>query len=311
MKKTARYLLALFIIISINFFIPRFMPGDPITNLMGEDYIVSQESIDALKAELELDKPLLVQYALYWRDLIRLDLGNSYHFHTEVSKIIASKLLWTTALVGLSILFGTLFGAILGALSGWGKNDLKNKTLTTFFLWIYCTPPFFLSLIVLYVFAFKIGIFPLRGFYETGTFTDIAKHFFLPVLVLSLSLASRNYMIMRGSVIQEKGKLYILYARAKGLLNHSILFRHAFKNASLPLITLVALDIGFIISGALFVEIVFSMNGMGTLIFDALLARDYPVLQGIFLIITIMVVLANFLADIVYRIIDPRVREQR
>ena len=183
--------------------------------------------------------------------------------------------------------------------------------MTTFFLWIYCTPPFFLSLIVLYVFAFKIGIFPLRGFYETGTFTDIAKHFFLPVLVLSLSLASRNYMIMRGSVIQEKGKLYILYARAKGLLNHSILFRHAFKNASLPLITLVALDIGFIISGALFVEIVFSMNGMGTLIFDALLARDYPVLQGIFLIITIMVVLANFLADIVYRIIDPRVSEQR
>ncbi len=311
MKKIARYLLALFIIISINFFIPRLMPGDPITNLMGEDYIVSQESIDALKAELGLDKPLLVQYVTYWGDVIRLDLGHSFHFHTEVSQIIASKLFWTTALVGLSILFGTFFGAILGALSGWGKNDPKNKTLTTFFLWIYCTPPFFLSLVVLYVFAFKIGIFPLRGFYETGTFTDIAKHFFLPVLVLSLSLASRNYMIMRGSVIQEKGKLYILYARAKGLLNRGILFRHAFKNASLPLITLVALDIGFIISGALFVEIVFSMNGMGTLIFDALLARDYPVLQGIFLIITIMVVLANFLADIVYGIIDPRVREQR
>ncbi len=311
MKKTARYLLALFIIISINFFIPRLMPGDPITNLMGEDYIASQESIDALKAELGLDRPLLVQYAAYWGDLIRLDLGHSFHFHEEVAQIIASKLPWTIALVGCSILFGTLFGAILGALSGWRRNDAQNKTLTTFFLWIYCTPPFFLSLVALYVFAFKAGIFPMRGFYETGTFTDIVKHFFLPVLVLSLFLTSRNYMIMRGSVIQEKGKLYILYARAKGLLSRGILFRHAFKNASLPLITLVALDIGFIISGALFVEIVFSMNGMGTLIFDALLARDYPVLQGIFLIITVMVVLANLLADTVYGIIDPRVRGQR
>lgn len=287
------------------------MPGDPVTNLLGEDAIVSQESMDTLKAELGLDKPLLVQYIRYWKNLFRLDLGHSYHFHTEVTRIIASKLPWTTALVGFSILLGTFFGAILGALSGWGTNDAKNKTLTTFFLWIYCTPPFFLSLVALYVFAFKFGIFPMRGFYETGTFIDILKHFFLPVLVLSLFLASRNYMIMRGSVIQEKGKLYILYARAKGLLSRSILFRHAFKNASLPLITLVALDIGFIISGALFVEIVFSMNGMGTLIFDALLARDYPVLQGIFLIITLMVVLANFCADIVYGIIDPRVRVQR
>ena len=287
------------------------MPGDPITNLMGEDYIASQESIDALKAELGLDKPLLVQYAAYWGELIHLDLGYSYHFHEEVAHIIASRLLWTIALVGFSILFGTLFGAILGALSGWRQNDPQNKALTTFFLWVYCTPPFFLSLVALYVFAFKAGIFPMRGFYETGTFTDIVKHYFIPVLVLTLFLTSRNYMIMRGSVIQEKGKLYILYARAKGLLSRSILFRHAFKNASLPLITLVALDIGFIISGALFVEIVFSMNGMGTLIFDALLARDYPVLQGIFLIITVMVVLANFLADTVYGIIDPRVRREK
>jgi len=287
------------------------MPGDPVTNLMGEDYIASQESIDALKAELGLDKPLLVQYAIYWRDLIRLDLGHSYHFHEGVTQIIASRLVWTIALVGFSILFGTLFGAILGALSGWRRNDVQNKVLTTFFLWVYCTPPFFLSLLALYVFAFEAGIFPMRGFYETGAFADIVKHYFLPVLVLSLFLTSRNYMIMRGSVIQEKGKLYILYARAKGLLSRSILFRHAFKNASLPLITLIALDIGFIISGALFVEIVFSMNGMGTLIFDALLARDYPVLQGIFLFITVMVVLANFVADTVYGIIDPRVRQER
>ncbi|MDH5386675.1 MAG: ABC transporter permease, partial [Candidatus Aminicenantes bacterium] len=118
------------------------------------------------------------------------------------------------------------------------------------------------------------------------------------------------YMIMRGSVIIEKEKLYVVYARAKGLLGDSILFRHIFKNAILPVLTLVALDFGFLLSGALFVEIIFSMNGMGTLIYEALLSRDYPVLQGCFLIITIMVIGANLIVDVLYSIIDPRVREK-
>jgi peptide/nickel transport system permease protein len=125
---------------------------------------------------------------------------------------------------------------------------------------------------------------------------------------MSLFSASRNYMIMRGSVIQEKQMLYAAYARAKGLYGYQILFRHVFKNAVLPIIALVALDFGFIFSGALFIEIVFSMHGMGNLIYDALLCRDYPVLQGSFLVITLMVVTANFLSDYVYTLVDPRVR---
>ena len=131
------------------------------------------------------------------------------------------------------------------------------------------------------------------------------------MLSLALFLASRNYIVMRGSVIQEKDKPYVLFARAKGLYGLRILFHHVFKNAILPLVTLVALDFGFIFSGALFVEIVFSLNGMGTLIFDALLARDYPVLQGCFLIITVMVIGVNFAVDILYSVIDPRVRWQK
>ena len=173
---------------------------------------------------------------------------------------------------------------------------------------VYATPPFFLALILLYVFAVEYPVFPLKGFYTTGTWTDVLKHLTLPATALTLFSASRNFMIMRGSVLQEKKRLYVDYARAKGLLGASVLFKHVFQNASPPLVTLIALDFGFIFSGALFVEIIFSMNGMGTLIFDALMSRDYPVLQGSFLVITFMVIAANCVADLLYGWIDPRVR---
>jgi peptide/nickel transport system permease protein len=309
-KKTLRYLIALFIIFTLNFIIPRAMPGDPITNLLGENFSTNESTIQELKTELGLDKSLSTQYLDYWKDIVTLHLGYSYHFNQKVISIIFMRMKWTLALLIPSILLGAILGTLLGALSGWKKNNLANKTTTWAFLAVYSSPPYFLGIILLYIFSFKWGVFPFKGFYETGTFLDVLQHLFLPILIMSSFAASRNYMIMRGSVLIEKEKLYVVYARAKGLYGDSILFRHIFKNASLPVITLIALDFGFLLSGALFVEIVFSMNGMGTLIYDALLSRDYPVLQGCFLIITIMVITANFFADILYSFIDPRVREK-
>ena len=311
MKKLLRYFSALFIILSFNFLIPRIMPGDPVTNLLGEDYMVSTERIETLKAELGLDKPLFIQYLNYWADILKLDLGYSYHFHQKVIQVILSRIFWTLGLVGAAVILASIFGTSLGALSGWAKKDIKNKSATSLFLAIYCTPPFFLSLVLLYFLSFKLGIFPLKGFYEVASISDVIWHLTLPVFSLSLFLAARNYIVMRGSVIQEKGKLYVLFAMAKGLYGRRILFGHVFKNAFLPVLTLIALDFGFIFSGALFVEIVFSLNGMGTLIYDALLSRDYPVLQGCFLIITVMVIAVNFVVDILYSLIDPRVRWQQ
>jgi peptide/nickel transport system permease protein len=309
-KKLARYLIALFVIFSLNFFIPRAMPGDPVTNLLGEEFVIDEASLAELRAELGLDRPLGVQYLRYWGDVFRLDLGRSYHYHDRVSRVIGARMPWTLLLVGLSTLLGAALGTFLGALSGWGRGSLRNRSSTLFFLTVYSTPPFFLCLLLLYVFGFRLGWFPLRGVYATGTLLDILRHFLLPTLALTLYLAARYFLIMRGSVIQEKGKHYVLYARAKGLFGREILYRHVFRNASLPIVTLLALDFGFIFSGALFVEIVFSLNGLGTLIYDALLARDYPVLQGIFLVITVMVVAANALADVAYPLIDPRVRRR-
>jgi peptide/nickel transport system permease protein len=307
-KRASRYLIALFIIISMNFIIPRAMPGDQLTNLLGEDVTISDGTVIALRHEMGLDRSWTEQYLDYWWNMLHLDLGYSYHLHSDVSRIIFSRMKWTLLLALPSIVLGALAGTILGALAGWDSSKTGRKIETMLFLAVYCTPPYFLCILALYLFSFKLDLFPLKGFYITGSIADIAHHIFLPVLVMTLFSLSRNYMIMRGSVIQEKSSLYAAFARAKGLYNEEILFRHVFKNALLPIITLLAMDFGFILSGALFIEIVFSMNGMGNLIYDSLLSRDYPVLQGSFLVITIMAVSANLLADILYSRFDPRVR---
>jgi peptide/nickel transport system permease protein len=308
-KKAARYILAIFLIFSLNFAIPRAMPGDPITNLLGEDVILTKSSVLELRSKMGLDMPLHVQYLEYWKGILRLDLGYSYHFHSDVSDLILSRTRWTLLLAIPSLILGAVAGTLLGALAGW-KRGRAQDAWTAVALLVYCSPPYFFCILLLYALAFHLGLFPMKGVCSTGSAEDVARHLFLPVVSMTLFSASRNYMIMRGSVMQERENLYVAYARAKGLLSEEILFRHVFKNALLPIVTLIALDFGFIFSGALFVEIVFSMNGMGTLIYEALMSRDYPVLQGSFLVITLMVVLANLLADLLYSRLDPRVRWQ-
>jgi len=310
-KKALRYALTLITIISLNFFIPRLMPGDPVINLAGEEISFNEDQIEIIRKEMGLTKPLGLQYLNYWKDILQLKLGYSYHFHQEVSRLLFGRMQWTLLLVGLSVVFGAFIGAFFGSRAGWRSGRFGSRLSTSLFLFFYSVPPFFMAILFLYFFAFKLGIFPLKGYYRTGTLPDIIWHLVLPVLVLTLFTSARNFVIMRGSVLQEKNRLYPLFARAKGLSDKQVLNRHVFWNASLPLITLIALDFGFIFSGALFIEIVFSMNGMGTLIYDSIKALDYPVLQGAFLVIALMVVSANILADITYSLVDPRVRHQR
>jgi peptide/nickel transport system permease protein len=283
------------------------MPGDPVLNLLGEDVLISEAQVEDLRAELGLDQPLHIQYLSYWQGVLGLDFGYSYHFNEDVAGLVAGRMGWTLLLVGPAMLLGAALGGLTGALAGWHAGRPPERAATALALMLYATPPFFLALILLYVFAVEYQLFPLKGFYTTGTGVDVLKHLVLPATALTFFSASRNFMIMRGSVLQEKKRLYVDYARAKGLVGAAVLFKHVFQNASPPLVTLIALDFGFIFSGALFVEIIFSMNGMGTLIFDALIARDYPVLQGSFLVITLTLIAANFVADLLYGWLDPRV----
>ncbi|MCQ1536044.1 ABC transporter permease [Methanosarcina sp. KYL-1] len=308
LKKVVRYAASFFLIVTLNFALPRLMPGDPVKNLIGEDVYVSEGVMEELRAGMGLDRPLYEQFTAYIGDLLRLDLGYSYHLHSPVADILRDRIGWTLLFVGVSVLLGTALGTLLGAYAGWKPETKANRLACCGFITLSCTPPYFLALLCLEIFAFKLGLFPFKGFYDVPTPGSIAHHMFLPVTVMALFSASRNFLIMRGSVIQEKGQLYALYARAKGLYDTSILFRHVIKNASLPIITLLALDFGFLFSGALFTEIVFSLNGMGTLIYDAIIGKDYPVLQGSFLVIALAVLLANMLADLLYEVADPRVR---
>lgn len=302
-----RYGGAFLVIASLNFLIPRLMPGDPLANLLGEEYYLSEASLAELRRELGLDLPLFRQYLNYWCSLFRFDLGYSYHLHLPVRQLIVERSLWTLLLALPAIILGGVLGVTAGALAGWRETRVA-KTLTFLIISVYSMPAYFLALIILYVFAFRLNLFPLKGFYSTGGLLDLLHHLVLPVGVLTIFLAARNFMIMRGSVRQEKNKLYVTYARSRGYSQAATLWSHVFRNALLPAIPLIALDFGFAFSGALFIEIIFSLNGMGTLIYEAAMARDYPLLQGALLTISLAVILANYLAEKLYNILDPRTR---
>lgn len=307
-RKVTRYFASFMLITAINFTLPRLMPGDPVKNLIGEDAYVSEKVTEELRAELGLNMSLSEQFTSYLSSLLHLDLGYSYHLHAPVAEVLLNKMGWTLLFVGISVVIGSFLGVFLGALAGW-KPERKASRFTSFaFVVISCIPPYFLALLTLYIFAFKLGFFPSKGFYDTPEIGSVLYHLFLPTCVMAVFSTSRNFLVMRGSVIQEKEQLYALYARAKGLHDTGILFRHIIKNASLPIITLLALDFGFLFSGALFIEIVFSLNGMGLRIYDAIMGKDYPLLQGAFLVIAFTALLTNMLADLLYALIDPRAR---
>jgi peptide/nickel transport system permease protein len=312
LHKSIRYTVALFAILVLNFLIPRLMPGDPIANILGESYIyASSEHILKLRMDLGLEQPIYVQFYYYLINLFHGQWGVSYHYTQPITNIIIYRMRWTLILMIPSIILGATIGVFLGSLSGWNRGKKLDAFLTSLLLILYSTPGYWLAMIMVLIFAFYLDILPLYGMLSSESsgwakISDLLIHMILPVTVLSLYKASQSYLIMRSSVIQVSGDGYILTARAKGLHEVTILFRHVLKNAILPLITVLALDFGFMISGALLVEIVFSWNGMGTLIYDAIITRDYPLLDGCLLVISIFVLLANFLSDIIYVVFDPR-----
>jgi len=293
------------------------MPGDPFINILGEEfYYADPELVEGLKAKYGLNKPLHEQYIAYLINLAHCNWGYSFHYMQPVFDVIALRLKWTLLLLMPSIVLGTIIGMIAGSIAGWRNKSKLDIGVTSTFLLIYSMPHYWLAMLFVLIFAFHLNLFPLGGICSGESeglegLIDILWHMGLPVLVLTLFNASYKHLIMRNSVVQVLEEDFIVTARAKGLKDRAILFKHVLKNALLPLVTIVALDFGFMVSGTLLVEIVFSWNGMGTLIYDAVIARDYPILQGCFLITAVCVLVANFLADIGYAILDPRVRGER
>jgi peptide/nickel transport system permease protein len=322
MKRLFEYFITAWIIITANFFLPRLIPGDPLLYLTGEasgDTVVAIDEItrEKLKKYYGLDHPLSHQYLHYLKGIFTADLGYSIHFRTSVFKLIQRTMPWTLFLVVTAILFASVIGACLGVLSAWKRGKVIDKGLLTFVMGTAAVPSFLLAIFLQLIFSIKLDIFPVSGamtFYENhsgfaGKALDVLWHSILPIGTLTVVLLSENYLLVRNTMINVLGADYIFVARMKGLPERMVMYRHALRNALLPLFTHASMRLGLAVGGMIFVETVFSYPGMGNLMYRSVTSHDYPVAQGVFLAITISVLTINFFIDLFYRRLDPRIKE--
>lgn len=314
-NKGGQYALVLLLTLLLNFVLPRLMPGNPLQYLAGEDVasLTTQEK-EALLARHGLDQPLPVQFMRYLGQIARLDLGHSYQMNRPVLAIIAERLPWTLVLTGTALVLSALLGIILGAMAAWRRGRQSDLATLIFFIFLESLPSFWVGMMLVAVFAAGLNWFPVFGGYSSiAGYTgwrfvlDVAHHMTLPLVTLVIVGISGHFMIMRYSLLSVLGEDYILMARAKGLREHLILYKHALRNALLPGATVFILSLGFAVSGATVVETVFSIPGLGRLMYEAVLGRDYPTMQGAFLVVTLSVLAMNLVADLTYPLLDPRV----
>ena len=321
--KIITYITLIISILTFNFFLPRVMPGDPLSFLTGNPtmdmpIVLDEEMRAELLAYYGLDKPLLQQFTDYMLNLWHGNLGWSIYLNAPVSDALIGALKWTLLLVGTATAIYIVLGIALGAISAWNRGGKMDVGLLTFVLSVSSFPSFFLGLLFIILLGLNFSLFPVSGaqtpFAEYSTpfevALDILRHLLLPAMTLVIAHIGGIYLLMRNSMLNVIGENYILTARAKGLSERYIMRKHAMKNALLPIITIIALRAGFMISGTIFVETVFAYPGVGRLLYDAVTYRDYPLLQGAFLIITLVIIAANFIADMTYAHLDPRVKHE-
>ncbi|WP_055591227.1 ABC transporter permease [Peterkaempfera griseoplana] len=320
-QRLAFYLVTAWAAITINFFIPRMMPGDPVQSLIARyQGQLSTKAMASLYALFGLNqhKSLWQQYLDYWSTLFHGDLGLSFTFFpTPVSQIIGQYLPWTLALVGTTTLISFLLGTGLGVVSGWRRGSWMDNLLpiATFFSSI---PYFWLGLIAIAVLASAWPVFPASGGFDNGLvpsfsgdfIASAAYHAVLPGLTIVISAMAGWILGMRNMMVTVSSEDYVTVAHAKGLSERRVMFSYAARNAVLPNVSGFALSLGFIVGGTLLVEMVFSYPGIGLVLLQAVGAKDYPLMQGIFLIITLSVLVANLLADLAYMLLDPRTRRE-
>lgn len=316
-RRLLQYALVLWIPISLNFLLPRMMPGNPLVLLAGEDVgLLPAETRAQLLAEHGLDQPMWRQYVSYLGETVTGDWGYSYQQNRPISSILRERIPWTVLLTGTSLLLSTLIGVTFGVLAAWRRGQSSDVSVLAGFMFLESLPSFWVGMIFIAVFAVELGWLPTFGA-QTGWVQmegwaralDILKHLVLPVATLTLVSTSSNFVIARYAMLDVLQEQYIVAARAKGVRERALIFHHAFRNALLPVATVFMLNVGFLISGATVVETVFSYPGLGRLLYEAVRTRDYPVLQATFLLITVSVIVANLLADLLYPLLDPRVRE--
>jgi len=315
-RKFAQALVTILAIVVLNFILFRMMPGSPERVLLRNQYL-TQEKIAQVRAEWGLDKPVFPdQLVGYLQATARGDLGYSFFFRgTPVTEVIGQRFWPTIMLIGAAEFISIIVGLIVGAYAGWRRGGTADRVGSGVSLVFYSMPYFVIGMPLILIFASGLGWFPTSGMLTVGAtyatpidrLLDFARHLVLPLTTVSLGLIGAYSIIMRSSIIETRSEDYVTTARAKGLTDGRVLRHHAFPNAMLPMVTIIAINLGYVVAGAITAEVVFNWPGLGTLTVDALASRDYPVLQGIFLLLSITVVVANFAADLIYGFLDPRI----
>ena len=314
LRKVVAAALTIAVIICANFFIFRMAPGDPV-RMMFRDPRVSAESLELMKQKFGLDKPLSGQFVAYVKNLARGDLGLSFSQRKPVVEVLWARIPNTLLLVVTALTIAIVLGVILGAVAGWLSGTKFDTIILTASVTMYSIPTFALGIILLLTFAYLIPIFPLGGISTPASgyegfeiVTDIGWHMFLPAFSIIIWYVGEYVILTRSSMIDAMGQEYITTAWAKGLKKYKILKNHALRNALLPVITISGVNLAFAAAGVIEAETVFAWPGVGRLTYDAVSQRDYPLLQGVFMLFAFAIVLANLAIDLIYGYIDPRIK---
>jgi len=302
---------SLLMVIVLGFFLFRVLPGDPVKTIT-RGAPVGPQQLAALRHELGLDKPIAAQFVDYLAQLARGDLGESYQFRVPVSTLIGERIGPTVLLVGVATALAILVGLWLGTRAAWRRGSRFDRISTGVALLLWSAPTFWLGLVLLTVTG---NLFPSQGLINPNTpagflpqTLDLLHHLTLPCLTLVAVLYAQYLLVMRSSLLEEMNADYLVTAKAKGLRDDLVRRRHAVPNAMLPTVTLIFLNLGLVVSGAVTVETVFSWPGLGLLTYQALQGPDLPLLQGLFVVLAGAVLVMNLIAELLYQVIDPRVR---
>jgi peptide/nickel transport system permease protein len=323
LRKVGLFILTLWAAISLNFLLPRLMPGSPVDAALGKLAAAGIPITNAERnaIEIQLGVPhasLLSQYGDYLRNIVLLRFGTSYSFPTQtVAQTIGHALPWTLLLVGVTTILAFIIGTLLGVYAGWRRGSATDTSITVGATFFGAFPPFWLGLLLLYWLAFRFGWFPIKGGYSPGAspnaslsfLSDALQHSVLPALTLVVTTLSGWVFGMRNNMINTLGEDYVTFAEANGLRGRTIALLYAARNALLPNVTAFGLSLGAVVGGAVLVEGVFSYPGVGGLLFIAVTNHDFPLMQALFLVITLSMLVAIFIVDLLYVRLDPRVRE--
>lgn len=313
--RVIQIIITFFIVMSIIFLLFRVIPSDPTSFLLTPS--MTAEAKETIREQFGLDESIMTQYYLYFKNFFHGNFGNSFYGGRSVMSIIKEKMLNSIFLVTTSVILSYVIGITIGKAIAWKRGSKTEKFFVGLGLWFYTTFTPWLGILFLWIFAFKLQLFPLGGMITpekwianpslTEKILDMIHHLILPLITYVVLWFGGYMLLMRNSMLETLKEDYIVTARAKGLKEKDIRDKHAARNAMLPIVTAFAISISFSITGAVLIETVFSWPGIGRTIVEATLRQDYPLVQGAFAIITIVVLIANFVADIAYAYLDPRI----